>query len=100
MNVFEAEHPLVSHPSRPGKKTRPILTFVCSSVLLAVFFTPFVFVHLYNLAISDIGAEPTPFPEPVRAFIIGVLFAFAISFIAAVPLVLIFRLLKRSFVSK
>ena len=68
-----------------------MLSFVCSSVVLALMLAPLVLYRLYLYAISDIGAEPNPFPEPWWALFWGSVIAFVLSMFVAVPVVSLFR---------
>ena len=95
MNIFETEHPMDSQSSWFDRRKHPKLSFVCSTFLLAAVIAPVILVCLYFWAISDIGAEPNPFPEPLRAFTISVIFAFIVSFVLAALLVLIYRLVRQ-----
>jgi hypothetical protein len=96
MNVFAADHPLVSQsPSWFDVKAHPRLSFVCATAVLAFVLAPFVLVRLYYYAISDIGAEPNPFPQPWLAMAVGCVVAFAVSVVPAAPVVLLYRLTSR-----
>jgi hypothetical protein len=57
--------------------------------------TPVVLWRLYDYAMSDIGAEPNPFPYPWWSFIAGTGFAFMLRVVSAFPVVLMYRLLAR-----
>jgi hypothetical protein len=91
MNVFTTDHPLASGSSWFDTKEHPRLSFVCSAVLWAMILTPFVVVRLYNYAISDIGAEPNPFPEPFWALVVGSVLAFTISLVCVSPFLWVYR---------
>jgi len=95
MNPFTTDHPLASEPSRFDTQKHLTLSFICSTVVLALILTPLVLVRLYNWAISDIGAEPNPFPQPWWALFWGSVIAFAFSVACALPVVLVYRLLAR-----
>jgi hypothetical protein len=95
MNIFTTEHPLASKPSRFDTKEHPLLSFVCSAFILALILTPLVLICLYCYTISDIGAEPTPFPDPWLAFVVGSAVAFVLNLICAFPVVLAYRLFAR-----
>jgi hypothetical protein len=86
MNPFTTDHPLVSKASRFGAKERPMLHFLHRTLALTLIFTPFVLVRLYYYAISDIGAEPNPFPKPWWALFWGSVIAFMLSLVVAVPI--------------
>ena len=60
--------------------------------ILALILTPFILYRLYLYAISDIGAEPNPFPQPWWALLWGSAIAFVLSLFAALPVVFLFRL--------
>ena len=95
MNIFTTDHPLNSASSWFDSKEYPRLSFVCCGFVLALLLTPLVLVQLYYYAISDIGAEPTPFPDPWLAFAVGSVLAFAISMSFASLAVLGFRVFAR-----
>jgi hypothetical protein len=95
MNIFTTEHPLASQPSWFDTKEHPLLSFVCSVFVLALTLTPLVLARLYFYAISDIGAEPTQFPEPRWALFMGSVLAFALSLVCAFAVVLAYRVLAR-----
>ena len=95
MNVFTTDHPLASQSSWFDTRAHPLLSFVCNTVVLALILTPLVLVRLYYYAISDIGAEPNPFPEPWKALFMGSVLAFAVSLVGAFPVVLLYRLFAR-----
>ena len=95
MNIFTTDHPLASQSSWFDTKKHPSLSFACGTFVLALFLTPLVLVCLYYYAISDIGAEPTPFPEPWWALFIGSVLAFALSLVCAFSVVLVYRLSAR-----
>jgi len=92
MNPFTTDHPLASKTSWFDAREHPALSFVCSMFVLALILTPFVLYRLYLSAVSDIGAEPNPFPEPWRALFLGTAIAFLLSLLVALPVVLLFRL--------
>ena len=71
MNIFTTEHPMASQSSWFDTKEHPRLSFICRTFVLAMILAPFVFVRLYYYAISDIGAEPKPFPQPWWCFFMG-----------------------------
>ena len=79
MNPFTTDHPLAPKSSWLDAREHPRLSFLCSTVLLALIFAPFILVRLYYYAISDIGAEPTPFPDPWWALLCGGIIAFLLS---------------------
>jgi hypothetical protein len=95
MNPFTTDHPLDTQTSWFDTKQHPLLSFVCSTFGLALILTPLVLVRLYYYAISDIGAEPNPFPEPWWGLFMGSVVAFVLSVICAFPFVLVFRLFAR-----
>jgi hypothetical protein len=96
MNIFTTEHPLDSVPSWFDTKEHPLLSFVCSVLVLALMLAPLVLVRLILYAFSDIGAEPNPFPDPVAALLVGSVLAFALSLVCAIPVVLAYRLLTQT----
>jgi len=63
MNPFTADHPLASKSSWFDTREHQVLSFVCSTSVVALILTPFVLHHLYGYAIRDVGAEPNPFLE-------------------------------------
>jgi hypothetical protein len=95
VNIFTTEHPLASQPSWFDTKAFPVLSFVCSVVVLALMLAPLVFVRLCYYVFSDIGAEADPFPDPCLAILLGSVLAFAFSLVCAFPVVLAYRLLAR-----
>ena len=95
MNIFTAEHPMASQSSWFDTKEHPRLSFLCNTFVLALILAPFLLVRLYYYAISDIGAEPNPFPEPWRCFFMGSVLAFGLSVVCAFPAVLVYRLIAR-----
>jgi ABC-type phosphate transport system permease subunit len=95
MNPFTTDHPLAARSSWFDTREHPVLSFVCSSVVLALMLAPFVLHRLYLYAISDIGAEPNPFPQPWWALFWGSVIAFVLSLFVAVPVVFLFRLFIR-----
>ncbi len=78
------------------REEHPRASFVLSTFCFALILTPFVLVRLYKYAISDIGAEPNPFPAPGWALFVGCAVAFTLSVICAFPFVLAFRLVVRA----
>ena len=96
LNIFTTEHPIDSVPSWFYTKENPLLSFVCSVLVLALMLTPLVLVGLIHYAFSDIGAEPNPFPDPVLALLVGSVLAFALSLVFAIPAVLAYRLLTQT----
>ena len=95
MNPFTTEHPLDSKASGFGAQEHPTPSFLCGTLAVALIFTPFVLVRLYYYAMSDIGAEPNPFPEPWWALFWGIIIAFVLSLVAAVPIIFLYRLFAR-----
>lgn len=96
MNPFTTDHPLAAKSSWFDTHEHPVLSFVCSTLLLTFIFTPIVLVRLYYWAITDIGTEPNPFPQPWWALFWGMVVAFVLSLFGAVPAVLLLRLLSRA----
>jgi len=96
MNIFTTEHPLTIETPRFSEKY-PVLALFRNAFVFALIIMPGMFVVLYEFAIRDIGAEPTPFPEPWLALIIGLAFAFVLSVVPAVMILVVFRLLSRNF---
>jgi hypothetical protein len=64
-------------------------------MVLALVVTPLILVRLYYYAISDIGAEPTPFPQPWLALLVGSALAFVASLFPSTLVVLLYRLTAR-----
>jgi len=95
MNLFATEHPMASQSSWFDTRAHPRLSFVCSTFVLALIIAPLVLVRLYYYAISDIGAEPNPFPEPWWCFFVGSLLALALGVVCAFLVVLASRLAAR-----
>ncbi len=62
---------------------------------MALIFTPLILSGLYFYLISDIGAEPNPFPDPWFDLVIGIVVSFVIGLICASLVVLTYRLLAR-----
>jgi hypothetical protein len=94
MNPFTTDHPLAAKPSRYAQE-HPLLSFVCGTLVLALILTPVILCRFYYWAVSDIGAESDAFPEPWWALFWGGVIAFVLSFLFAVPAVLLFRWLLR-----
>ena len=95
MNPFSTDHPLAAQSSWFDAREHPVLSFVCSSVVLALVLTPLVLYRLYLYAISDIGAEPNPFPQPLWSLFWGSVIAFVLCLFVTVPVVFLFRLFIR-----
>jgi ABC-type Fe3+ transport system permease subunit len=95
MNPFTTDHPLASKSSWFDTQGHPTLSFVCSTFVLALILTPFVLHRLYDYAISDIGAEANLFPQPWWALFCGLVIAFVLSVVGALPVVLVYRLFAR-----
>jgi hypothetical protein len=95
MNPFTTDHPLAPKSSWLDAREHPRRSFLCTTVLLALIFAPFILVRLYQYAVSDIGAEPNPFPDPWRALFWGGTIAFLIGLFTAIPFVCLCRLLMR-----
>ena len=95
MNIFTTDHPSASQASRLETEEHPWISFACSTCVLALISTPWVLIRLYYWSISNIGAEPNPFPEPWLALAVGGAAAFAVSFLCACPVVFAARLFAR-----
>jgi hypothetical protein len=96
MNPFTTDHPLASSkPSWFDSREHPRLSFISNTAVLGLILTPFVLYRLYIYTVSDIGAEPNPFPEPWRALFAGTLIAFAFSVLCAIPVVSLYRFISR-----
>jgi len=95
MNPFTTDHPLASKSSWFDAQEHPRVSFVCSTFVFALILAPLVLQRLYDCAISDIGAEPNPFPHPWWALFWGSVVAFVLSVICALPVVLVYRLVAR-----
>jgi hypothetical protein len=100
MSIFTTDHPLTSQPSWFDTRAFPLLSFVCSVFVAALIFTPFILAGLYFYLISDIGAEPRPFPDPWFDLAVGISVSFVIGIICASPVVLVYRLLARNWRSR
>jgi hypothetical protein len=88
VNVFATDHPLTSQPSCFDKKLHPRLSIICSSLVAALFFTPFVIVFVVFSAITDdSGYSERVLPESWGEF--GVFIAWAFTICAAGALVLV-----------
>jgi hypothetical protein len=96
MNPSTTDHPLASRSSWFDTREHPRLSFLCSTLLVALALAPFVLVRLYYYAISDIGAEPNPFLQPWWALFWGSVIAFFFGVCAAIPVVWVGRLLLRA----
>ena len=94
MNIFTTDHPMTSRSPCSDPKEHPFVSFVCSVFLLAPLITPFVIWRLYVYLTSDMGAEGPP-PDPWLALASLVIFAFAVSLLCAVQLVLLYRFAAR-----
>jgi hypothetical protein len=95
MNLFTTDHPLTSQPSWFDVKAHPVLSAVCKIMVIAMALTPLILLGLYNYAISDIGAEPEPFPDPWLSLTIGSLVSFIIGLICASTIVAVYRWFTR-----
>jgi hypothetical protein len=96
MSIFTTDHPLTTQPSWFDARAFPALSFLCTSTLLALAFTPLILGGLYIFLTTDIGAEPKPFGDhPLRLLAIGSVFSFVVGFICASFVVTIYRLAKR-----
>ena len=62
---------------------------------MALILTPLILVGLYFYAISDIGAEPNPFPDPWLDLAVGTALSFVIGLACASLMILTYRLLAR-----
>ena len=100
MSIFTTEHPLTSQPSWFDRREFPLLSFACSTVVLALIFTPLILAGLYFYLTSDIGAEQRPFPDPWFDLAVGIAFSFAIGLFCASLVVLIYRWLTRIWSSR
>lgn len=87
MDVFTTDHPMTSQPSLFDAKTHPVLSAVCRVIRLAIGLTPLILISLYFYAVSDIGAEPNPFPEPWLTLMIGSIISFIIGLACASTIV-------------
>lgn len=95
MNPFTTDHPLASKSSWFDAHEHPTLSFLCSTLVLALVLAPLVLVSLYYYSVSDIGAEPNPFPQPWWALFWGSVMAFVLSLACAFPIVSLRRLFTR-----
>lgn len=98
MNVFTTDHPMASEPfewSWFNRKKHPRLSLLCSMLLVAFIFSPLVLYWLYCWFMSDIGAESNPFPEPWRAFFMGLAVSFVMSLPPAFLVASVFRIFLR-----
>src|SRR4051794_23485238 len=93
MNIFTTDHPLTLQPSWFDRKEYPKLSFVCSVFLSTLVLTPLILVGLYYYAMSDIGAEPDPFPDPWLEFVVGSVLSFVVGFVCSFFVVTAHRLL-------
>lgn len=91
MNPFTTDHPLNPESSRSDRVERPWLSCLCKTLSLALILTPFILERLYEYAISDIGPEPNPFPEPWRALFWGCAIAFVLGFFCVLPVVSVYQ---------
>lgn len=99
MSIFTTDHPLMTQPSWFDARAFPALSFFCTSILLALAFTPLILASLYFWLTSDIGAESKPFGDhPWLLLLIGSIFSFVVGFICASFVVAIYRLTKRALV--
>ena len=96
MNPFTTDHPLASRSSWLDTREHPRLSFLCSTVLVALVLAPIALLRLYYYAISDIGAEPNPFPQPWWALFWGSVIAFLFGVCGAIPIVWVGRVLLRA----
>jgi hypothetical protein len=96
MNIFTTEHPLTVEAPR-FSETHPMLALLRNAFVLGLIFMPGIFAALYEFAIRDIGAEPTPFPEPGLALVVGISVAFVLSFVSTAAVLFAYRMLIRFF---
>jgi len=95
MNPFTTDHPLASQSSWFDTRAHPVLSFVCSTFVLALISTPLVLVSLYDWYMSDMGAEPNVFPHLGWALLAGSAISFLICFLGTLPVVLLIRIFVR-----
>ncbi len=95
MNPFTTDHPLAAQTSWSDAREYQVRSVIFRTVALAVILTPLVLQRLYDYAVSDIGAEPNPFPQPWWALFWGCLIAFVLSVVGAFPVVVASRLISR-----
>ncbi len=95
MNILTTDHPLTLQPSWFDRREHPLLSFVCHVSVMALILTPLILVGLYFYAISDIGAEPNPFPDPWLDLAVGTALSFVIGLACASLMILTYRLLAR-----
>ena len=100
MDLFTTDNPLTSQPSWFDAKAHPLLSAVCSTAFLALCFTPAILVGLYCYFISDIGAEPNPFPDPWFDLAAGAGLSFIFAILFASVMVMAHRLLARIWTSR
>jgi hypothetical protein len=99
MNVFTTDHPLVSQPSPFDSKKFPMVSFVCSSLIMALGFLPFVVTFYVYTVFSDaieFGAE-YDFPDSWTLFIVEV---FGLCLFCSVLFVSAYRLVAWYFRNK
>ena len=95
-SIFTTDHPLTLQPSWFDRREHPVLSFVCSVLVSTLILTPLILIGLYYYDISDIGAEPDPFPDPLLDFVVGSILSFIISLVCSFFVVLAHRLMTRS----
>jgi|SRR5882724_1011851 len=96
INIFTTDHPLTLQPSWFDRREYPVLSFVCSVLVSTLIFTPLILIGLYYYDLSDIGAEPDPFPDPWQDFVFGSILSFVISLVCSFFVILAHRLMTRS----
>src|SRR5215469_18046316 len=91
MEVFTTEHPLASRTS--WSERWPKLSFACSTVFLALIFTPCVYGFLLYLQSTDEVqcTDDPPWPQTQSDFIWGISVIFLIGLLCACSLVLLYR---------
>src|SRR5215831_12060088 len=96
MNPFTTDHPLASKSSWFDMREHPRLSFICSTVWVALILAPLALVGLHCYAIDDIGAGPDPFFETLWGLFWASAIAFLFAVCGAVPIVCLCRLLLRT----
>jgi hypothetical protein len=103
MNVFSADHPMVSQPSCFDAKAYPWSSLFFSVLVFAVALTPLLYGYIWYSAINDafeIGSETDPFPGSWAEFFGGVGVVFVFCCFCAFLIISAYRLLAGHFRSK
>jgi hypothetical protein len=93
MNPFTTDHPLSSGSSWFNREEYPRLSFVLSTALLAMVFTPALVLAFCYCAFGDKGPDPNVSLAPLALWASGM--AYLLGVFCAIPIVWFSRLLTR-----